>query len=104
MIKSSALSNQCSAWLIWLSIKVNGTKKRESVMVAAYKYGLMGPGTMVSGKMTWLKAMVDLYMLKEISTRAHGRLTKQMDMASTPTMVVVATRDDGWTINRMVKE
>jgi hypothetical protein len=73
-------------------------------MGAAFKYGLMGPGTMVSGKMTWLKVTAVSSMPKETSTRELGRQTKLMDMASTPTMVAVAMRDDGWKINRMDRE
>lgn len=84
--------------------RVNGISVQIKRMEEAYKYGLMDPDMMAFGKMMLLKVMEDLYMLREMSMRASGKMTKLMATVYTLTITEIDMLETGKKINNMEKE
>ena len=83
--------------------KVNGINVQIKKMAEEYKYGQTDRDMMVSGKMMLHKVMEDSYMLREMSMKDNGKMTKLMDMAFILTIMVTDMLVTGKKISSMEK-
>jgi len=93
--------NQFQYCQVVLCIKVIGFYKTIVKMDVEFKYGLMGADTMVSGEVTWPTDMEDLCMLKEMSMKESGLMTKLMGSVYTLILMAADTKVNGIWINNM---
>jgi hypothetical protein len=70
-------------------------------MVEEFRFGQMEAGMTASGETEWPTAMEGLFMLKEMSTRESGPMTKLMVLAFTPISTEAGTRGSGISTNSM---
>ena len=73
-------------------------------MEEGYRYGQMGQGMMVFGKMGWLMVEAGWSMKMGMYTKESGLMIKLMDMAYNKIIMEADMKGAGKTINNMVME
>ena len=87
-----------------LSMKGNGSDKREFVRGGECRYGLMGQGMRGGGLIIKLMDRGGLFMLMGMYMKVRGWMIKLMDLANTLTQMGQFMTENGRTTSKMVKE
>jgi len=85
-------------------IKENGSLKRTRKIEEEFRSGLMEAGTMGFGGTEWQTAKDASFMLRVMSTKESGPMTKLTDMEFTRISTEADTKDSGFKISSTATE